>query len=828
MSQSAQLFEQAMQHHRQGRSGDAESLYRRVVDLDPQHAQAHFLMSVLALERGDEFRAEQCIRTAIELAPTNPAFRCNLGVILRRLNRLDEAAQVLLEALSLNPNLVESNFNLALTLEDKGELEAAIACYERIADLKPDLFANQYRLGRALAKKGELARALGHYQCALVLNSEARQCVEEMAGVLGGLGREHSAALLLHGGDPNLTATVRQQSVELYERARGRRRAGQEDEARAELLRAVTLRPNFLEAIFELGLSFEASGEHESAAMCFEQFADFQPAHFDVQLRLARFLGWSKEYTRALAHYQCAMLLRPDSVEALSELAGLLVLLERPEPALALYERALAIQPDNADLHCDRGRVLFELRRYDQAILHQRKALDLVASSANFASLASSLLDVGLVDEAIHSFRSALELEPENAALHSNIVYSMVFTEASAQSILAEARRWNQRHARTAARERTQHRNETAPDRPLRIGYVSPDFRDHCQSFFTVPLFERRDRERFKYICYSNSDKSDALTDRIRGLADGWRDIRDLSDPEAAKLIEEDGIDILVDLTMHMNAHRLLVFAHKPAPIQVSWLAYPGTTGLAAMDYRLTDPFLDPPDLDESQYSERTLRLPHTFWCYDPLCSDIDVGPLPARAAGHVTFGCLNDLVKTNRSLFAIWARVLRRIEGSRLLMLAPEGQARERIGNVFREGGIDPARLEFASRVPRMRYLELYQRIDVGLDPFPYNGHTTSLDSFWMGVPVTTLVGETIVGRAGLSLASNLSLPELVATTTDEFVERTAALVSDLDRLAEVRRGLRQRMAASPLMDASLFARGLEDLYREMWRELCARHARG
>jgi len=305
--------------------------------------------------------------------------------------------------------------------------------------------------------------------------------------------------------------------------------------------------------------------------------------------------------------------------------------------------------------------------------------------------------------------------------------------------------------------------------------------------------------------------------------ADVWRDISGSSDETVTKLIREDRIDVLVDLTMHMAGSRPLVFARKPAPVQVCWLAYPGTTGLTAIDYRLTDPQLDPPGLFDRFCSEKSFRLPETFWCYDPLTSEPAVGPLPALANGHVTFGCLNNFCKVNEGVLRLWARVMKAVAGSRLLLLAPQGSARERTLNLFQHEGISRDRICFTRFRPRLDYLAQYHHIDIGLDTFPYNGHTTSLDSYWMGVPVVTLVGDTVVGRAGLSQLTNLGLMELVAETPEAFIESAIRLASDLDRLQALRATLRERMRSSPLMDAPRFARNIEAAYREMWRRWCA-----
>jgi predicted O-linked N-acetylglucosamine transferase (SPINDLY family) len=356
----------------------------------------------------------------------------------------------------------------------------------------------------------------------------------------------------------------------------------------------------------------------------------------------------------------------------------------------------------------------------------------------------------------------------------------------------------------------------------LRIGYVSADFRIHVASFFTAPLLSQHDHRQFEIFCYANVAHPDELTDRLRSCADGWRSIVALSDQQVADLVRSDQIDILVDLAMHTAGNRLLVFARKPAPVQVTWLAYPGTTGLSAIDYRLTDPYFDPPRLFDDCYSEESFRLPDTFWCYSPLAETPPVNALPALQNGSITFGCLNHFCKINDGVLALWAQVLQAVPQSRLLLLTPRGQARERVLAKLAPAGIAASRLEFADRQPRREYLQQYQRIDLALDPFPCNGGTTTLDAFWMGVPTVTLVGKTVVGRAGWSQLCNLGLQELAAQTPEQYVARAAQLAGDLPRLQELRATLRQRMQQSPLMDAPRFARGVEQAYREMWRRWC------
>ena len=466
----------------------------------------------------------------------------------------------------------------------------------------------------------------------------------------------------------------------------------------------------------------------------------------------------------------------------------------------------------------------YQAGRYLEADAIYRQLLNQAPNDPEIHTHLGNLVrDQGQLDEAIAFYRRASRLQSEYAAAESNLLYTLYFhPDFDARAIFEEHRRWDRDHARPLASAIQPHTNERSCDRPLRIGYVSSHFRNHCQSFFTVPLLRCHDQTRLNVFCYANVPQPDSITERLQSYARAWRNTVETSDEEVARIIRADQIDILVDLTMHMGGCRPLLFARKPAPIQVAWLAYPGTTGLSTMDYRITDPYLDPPGLDDAHYSEESIRLADSFWCYDPLTGEPEVNTLPARARGHVTFCCLNNFCKISRQVLALWARVLQEVEGSRLAILAAPGPHREQTRQFFREKGIAGERLAFVVRRPRLEYLKLHHRLDVALDPFPYTGHTTTLDALWMGVPVVTLAGRTAVSRGAKSILYNLGLSELVAYTPEEYVSIATDLAKDLEQLQLLRHQLRERMQQSALVDAPRFARNMECAYRTMWRRWC------
>jgi predicted O-linked N-acetylglucosamine transferase (SPINDLY family) len=434
---------------------------------------------------------------------------------------------------------------------------------------------------------------------------------------------------------------------------------------------------------------------------------------------------------------------------------------------------------------------------------------------------ANYLKDSGRIAEAVDLCRHAVALDPENAMIHSSLCYKLLFDpRCDRAALFAEQQQWNRRHGQVP---RLALQPDRSADRRLRVGYVSPDFYGHAECFFVLPLLKAHDRNEVEVHCYSSVRRPDKATQLLRSCADVWHDVQQLSDEELAEKIREDRIDVLVDLTMHMAFNRLPTFARKPAPVQVTWLAYPGGTGVEAIDYRLTDSVIDPPDNPSASaarfYSEMSVNLPNGWICYHPLG---DIPPARRRDPGPVTFGCLNNPCKLNSPTLALWTELLAKVDDARLLLLCPSQWQRGHIASTFAAAGVDPMRIEFTAHRRRGDYLRLYDRIDICLDPLVYNGITTTCDALWMGVPVVTLAGPTAPGRAAASILSNLSLGELVAADKPAFLSLARDLAIDFPRRAMLRSSLRQRLERSPIMNAAIFARNVESAYRQMWRQQC------
>ena len=661
--------------------------------------------------------------------------------------------------------------------------EAALD-YEQSLEREPALIDAWVALGIARQQSGELARSVAAYRRALALDARAPSALGNLGAALTELGELEEAVRLLEQArllEPNVTAHAVNLGFALNRRG--------EFAAAAELLRTLTEQtPDSPEALFNLAQALRGLDRPGEALAAYERAIALRADFPEALINLGNLRRERGELGHARAAYEAALRVCPDDLVALNNLAALLRALGQLEEAETLLRRALSLAPAHAVLHDTLGNVL---------------------------------KDAGLLEEALESFRRALALDPGLAATHSNLAYSLSFRETEPRPLLEECRRWQARFA-AGLPVRSQWPGERAAERRLRVGYVSPDFREHCQSLFMLPLLSQHNRAAFEIICYSSVARPDAMSRRLAAHADQWHEVHRLDDGALADRIYDDRIDVLVDLTMHMAGGRPLLFARKPAPVQIAWLAYPGTTGLKAMDYRLSDPRLDPSG-SESDHSERTLLLPDAFWCYDPLTTEPAVNTLPALERGHLTFGCLNNPCKLTDHTLALWAPVLRALPEARLRLLAPRGRFRIALARRFEVFGIDAARIDFLDFRPRPQYLASYHEIDLGLDTFPYNGHTTSIDALWMGVPSVTRAGRTAVGRGGSSQLHQLGLNDLVARSDAAFTEIALAWAADLERLGELRATLRARLTGSALMDAPRFARSIEEHYRQAWRDHCA-----
>ena len=530
-------------------------------------------------------------------------------------------------------------------------------------------------------------------------------------------------------------------------------------------------------------------GKLEEAVSSYEHALDLKPDNTQTHLNLGSAYMAQGKFEEAVINYNRVLDLKPDNAQALLNLGSAYMAQDKFEEAIKYYKRSLLIKPDYDDAHRKLGNVLREQ---------------------------------GKVEEAVASYKRALAINPESISTHSSLLMTLHYLpDIENEVIFEEHNMWAEKHAAQIIATTNFKRAKKSETR-LRVGYLSPDFRRHSVAYFVEPILEHHDKERFEIFCYAHVDNPDETTHRLKRLAEHWRSIENLPDDEIVKRIRDDRIDLLVDLAGHTYKNQLLVFAHKPAPVQLSYLGYPNTTGLPTIDYRLTDAFADPPNKTETRYTEKLVRIEPTAWCYRPMGSVPVVSELPAKENGYITFGSFNMFYKLNRKVLSLWAQLMNQIAGSRLNLKAKslaDSFVRKSVIKQFADYGIKEERISLKPYEPSYElHLEKYYEIDIALDPFPYHGTTTTCEALFMGVPVITLEGEEHRSRVGVSLLNQVELQHLIAKNEEDYVTIACTLASDLDELAELRASLRSRMEKSPLMDEEGFTKRLESAYREMW----------
>ncbi|MFA6441065.1 MAG: tetratricopeptide repeat protein [Sterolibacterium sp.] len=604
---------------------------------------------------------------------------------------------------------------------------------------------------------------------------------------------------------------------------------GRLDEAVASYSRALEIKPDYAEAHNNLGNALKDIGRPDDAMASYSRALEIKPDYAEAHNSLGNALKDIGRPDDAVASYRRALGIKPDHADANNNLGATLKDRGQLDEAIMIYRRALVIKPDYSEAQCNLGNALKDRGRLDEAVVRYRRALLIEPDYAEAqCNLGNALKDIGQLDEAVLNYRRTLEIRPRFAEAHSNLLLCLNYDcQRSAAEVFAEHRRWDEKQTCTYA-PIARLPSDRNPERRLRVGYISPDLRQHSVAYFLESLLREHDRKQVEVFCYADVLQPDAMSSQLQGLTDRWLRTAGLSDEALTQRIVGDNIDILVDLAGHTGKNRLLVFACKPAPVQVTWLGYPNTTGLRAIDYRLVDSVTDPEGDADDLASEVLVRLANGFLCYS---APVDAPPPslpPCSTNGGITFGCFNNPSKLSSATLDAWAALLIRVPGARLLckdrIFAHAGGGTNLLEQLVRRG-VDIRRVTLRGFTAEPAdHLALYGQVDIALDPFPYNGTTTTCEALWMGVPVVSLCGDRHAGRVGASLLNQIGLTELIADSTQSYVDIAAGLAGDIPRLGELRRTLRMRMKTSPLCDASAFARKVESAYRDMWQRWCGK----
>ncbi|MEF8731223.1 MAG: tetratricopeptide repeat protein [Candidatus Accumulibacter meliphilus] len=755
----------AMRHHQGGRFAEAEAGYQGLLKMQPNHADAWHLSGVLAAQQKKYQVAVERIERALALKPHEPVFLGNLG-------------------------------NAYL---ENGQLGRAIACYQEVLQLRPDETEIGNRLIRTCERQLDLA--IEHQQAGRLADAE-------------------SSYLDVLRGQPERADAWHLLGMIAYQR-------GQYDTAIERIERAIELTPQVANFYNTLGSVRQKQRRFSDALTAYHRALALQPTASETHANLAKALLAMGQVQSAISSLRTVFALDPVNVAAHILLVDALQIMGNHDEATTTALRAVELDPEDARAHGQLAVVLRRVGRTTEAVQACRRSLELapgVAGTNN--NLAQLLKDQGRLRDALVCYRKAIQLNPADARIHSNLLFNLHYVDPyDAPSVFAEHRLWAKRHdSRDTARAPIVDRN---PERRLRLGYVSADLKSHSVAFFLEPLLAAHNRRAFEVVCYSNSFTTDTTTVRLRALTDAWHDIAGLSDEQAHALIESHAVDILVDLSGHTKGNRLPLFTRKPAPVQVTYLGYPDTTGCDAIDYRFTDARADPPGNTEQFHSEQLLRLRDGFLCYQPPRSCPQVGQLPMLHSGRVTFGSFNKVAKVSPTVIGYWAEILAAVANSRLLLKSStlaDSDTREHIQQQFHARGIPAERLELIGwRPATLDHLSLYGEVDIALDTFPYHGTTTTCEALWMGVPVVSLAGPVHVSRVGVSLLHAVGLAELSAESPQDYVRKAVELATDSGRLTSLRGTLREKVQASPLTDAKRIVSTIEDAYRCMWRQFCS-----
>lgn len=766
-----------------GRLAEAEDICREILGKDEQCAGAWHLMGQMAALQGDLETAGEFASVACELDPQSAEF-------------VRELAEVFLR---------------------KKELEPAEQQVRRALERAPDSPEGLVLLGRVLAERDEKTAALEAFQDALRIRKDYAEGFSLYAMALQKFGRGKDAI--------------------------------------SQVRKACALEPDSVEFQTNLAILLEQNARYVDALAAYGKAARMNPNVGFVWFRQGKLLNGLKRYAESIPALEKAISLPGQVGDYYYEYGLALHMTKRFQEAIVHYEKALSMGYETAALHCNRGVIYKDLRKGGDSIMAFHKAVTMDPSNVSYLNnLGAAALELGLNSEALECFEQAVEKNPKLPTARNNIgnllkdrargmdalpqyrksmelnpddrdapsnylLCHMYIPDMDPKLVFEEHKKWGISTTKKFPPAFKFKPREVGAK--IRVGFLSADLCHHPVAYFMEPIFRGYDRERFEFVAYGDQRKSDEFSARFAKQVDLWRETSSYDDRALAKLIHEDRVDILFELAGHTAYNRLGVFALKPAPLQVSYLGYPGSTGLPTIDFRITDAFADPRGTTDHLHVEKLIRVPECAWCFEPDAAAPEVEPLPALKNGFVTFGCFNNMAKLNPALFETWAEILLRVPGSHLRLKArtlTDDGVRKELMAYFTDRGIEENRLDFFGHTRKIiEHLSHYHSVDIALDSFPYHGTTTTCEAMWMGCPVVTRAGKTHVSRVGVSLLSAVGLQEFITDTREDYIEKAVALAGQKERLEELRTGMRERLRESVLMDEKRFVQGFEKALMEM-----------
>lgn len=803
----------------------------RAADLDAQPVTRDAEASRLILDgnaledAGDFAAASGCYDAAVALAPDNARTHLNRGNVLLATGDLAGAHAAYTSALARDPGYSAAHFNLGNACLRAGSTAAAADAYRNALAWNPQFVAAEVALGNAQAQMGEFLQAVESFRRALVLAPHDAHAHCHLGHAQRSLHQfENAIASYRHAIEIDLSCAEAFDGLGCALRGLGRL-----DEALENHRRALALAPRFAEAHHNCAQTQLDAGLVEDAIASYRVALEINPRSGQACDGLAMALRRLGRLEDAKVFCLHALAIDPEDAQARMHLGIVQLELGQVTEAIETQQLVLRSRPDFAEAHSNLGNAFRQLGQGERALVSFIRAAELKPDAVEgHFNVATELQESGRLADAAQSFRRVLSIRPTLAEAHTGLLFCLSHDGSIAPATLyAEHLEFGQRHQEPLRARWPLHRNGHEHDRVLRIGIVSADLRNHPVAFFFEPLLNHLATSAGLTLhAYYNHRVEDATTERMRQRFSQWRSVALLSDEKLAQTIRDDDIDILIDLSGHTAGNRLLTFARKPAPVQVSWMGYPGTTGLTAMDYYLADRYFLPMAEFNDQFTEKLVHLPASA-PFSPATDSPTVNPLPALRNGYVTFGSFNRLSKLSPRVIALWSQVLRNIPDARMLLGAmPQGGTSDVLMRWFAQEGIGRERLELHARCDARTYLALHHRVDMCLDTFPYSGGTTTANGLWMGVPTLTLAGHTPAGRHGATILGHLGLESFVAKDAEDFQAKGLESTRDREGLARMRMGLRERFKQSTPAQPKIIADGLERALRIMWQRWCADEA--
>jgi len=799
------------------RFAEALDTYDQAITLDPSYALAYSNKGSTLKASGRLQEALANYDLAVSIDRQQADIHYNRGNCLIELDRLHEAHASLSNAIAINDKHVEACFSRGNALQKLGRFDDAISDYDQAILLRQQFAQVHSSRGEALRSLGRTQDALSAYDKAICIDPSLSEAYFNRANVLKA-NRVNDQALAsfdmaIHA-NPHFAEAFLNRATLLKTMSRV-------NESLESYDQCVAIRPDYAEAFVNRGDHLMDMGLYEEALESYEKAIAARADYAEAHINKGNANYSLKRFAEALKNYHAAVAIRPDYPEGFMNIGATLVELGQFQKALIFYKTAITLKPDYADAYNNLALALKDAKRYDEALILCERSLAIRPSYAQAHNNRGVILkELRQFDEALDCFQAALRSTPSYFSAHSNLLFTMNYMDqVPIPERLRQARLFGA-NVSTRAREKfNTWRNGDAPEK-TRLGFVSGDFGNHPVGYFLEGLLANLDTSKFELVGYTTESQEDNLTVRLKELFQLWRPLYAMSDKAAAKMIHEDAIHILIDLSGHTAKNRLPVFAFKPAPVQVSWLGYFATTGVQEMDYFLGDPHVTPPE-EEHHFTEQIKRLPETYLCFTPPATQIAVGRLPALDKGYVTFGSFNNFSKINAAVIALWAKVLHAVTGSRLFMKAAQFDDPDVVleaTGLFAAHGVASDRLIFEGQTSRADYFRAYNKVDIALDPFPYPGGTTSVEGLWMGVPVIARRGTCFIAHNGETIARNCGQAHWIASDDDDYLRKAVFFASDLPALAITREGLRRQVTASPLCDAARFARHFEQVVTDMW----------